>query len=58
MPGDEKLKGFNIFRYNDDVSFNREGKTVYMRGRDNTGSSSDTVEANLLLEILKALKKK
>jgi hypothetical protein len=48
--------GFNVFKVHDDVDFNRVGKSIHMRGRDGTNSSTDSVEANLLYEILKVLK--
>lgn len=54
----KRATGFNIFSFGDDITFNRLGKTVYARGRDNTHVSSETVEANLLYEILRVLKKK
>ena len=51
-------KGFNVFSVSDDIAFNRIGKKIIAKGRDGTFTESDTVEANLLFEILKALKKK
>ena len=50
-------RGFNIFTYADDVKFSRAGKKVTVRGVDNTSADSDSVEANLLYEILKTLRK-
>ena len=50
-------RGFNIFTYADDVKFSRAGKKVTVRGLDNTSADSDSVEANLLYEILKTLRK-
>lgn len=46
------------FDKQDDVSFSRFGKKISVIGRDGAFAESDSVEANLLLEILKALKKK
>ena len=51
-------RGFNVFTMQDDVSFSRLGKRVSVKGRDGTYQESDSVEANLLYEILKVLKKK
>lgn len=50
-------RGFNIFSIADEVTFSRIGKKVLVKGRDGTFQESDSVEANLLLEILKTLKK-
>jgi len=55
---DPKKRGFDIFTYNDDVQFNRLGKKIFVKGRDGTSGESESVEANLLFEILKALKNK
>ena len=49
--------GFNVFSVHDEVSFNRLGRKIYVKGRDGTQSDSDTVEANLLFELLKAIRK-
>lgn len=51
-------KGYNIFTAHEEIEINRLGKDVIIKGRDGTNSSSNSVEANLLFEILKALKKK
>ena len=51
-------KGFDVFAVHDDIQVRRIGKSVMIRGVDNTSNSSDSVEANLLFEILKALKRK
>ena len=51
-------KGFDVFAVHDDIQVRRIGKSVTVRGVDNTMNSSDSVEANLLFEILKALKRK
>ena len=49
---------FSVFSVSDDVTVNRLGKKIYAKGKDGTYTESDTVEANLLFEILKALKSK
>lgn len=54
----KNLRGFNIFAYADDISVSRLGKKVQIKGRDGTFQDSDSVEANLLYEILKELKRK
>jgi hypothetical protein len=54
----EGKMGFNVFSIHDEVTYSRVGKNVTLKGRDGTLESSNTVEANLLLDILKALKKK
>ena len=53
----ERKTGFNVFQYNDEVTVSRIGKRVQVKGRDGTFTESDAVEANLLYEILKQLKK-
>lgn len=58
MPAPMPKGGFNVFRVSDEAEFNRLGKSINMRGRDGTNNSSDSVEANLLYEILKVLKRK
>ena len=57
MP-EERKSVFSMFSVNDEITISRIGKNVTIRGRDGTNNSSDTVEANLLMEILKALKAK
>ena len=52
------LNGFNVFTVSDEVHFNRLGTKVYAKGRDGKFVDSESVEANLLFEILKALRKK
>lgn len=54
----ERKSGFNIFSYSDEVTISRLGKKVQVKGRDGTFVDSDTVDSNLLYEILKALKAK
>ena len=51
-------KGFDVFAQTDDVEINRFGKNVMIKGRDGTFVESNTAEANLLFEILKALRRK
>jgi len=58
MPDPKRLSAFNIFSVSQDVSFNRIGKKVFVKGIDGTNQESDSVEANLLFEILKVLKAK
>ena len=55
---DIKTRGFNVFAINDEVVFNRLGKKVIAKCRDGSFSESDSVESNLLYEILKVMKKK
>ena len=54
---EERKSGFNIFGFSDEITVNRVGKNVTIKGRDGTFNQSDTVEVNLLFEILKQLKK-
>lgn len=54
---EERKSGFNVFSLSDEIQVSRLGKRVQIKGRDGTFTDSDTVEANLLYEILKALKK-
>ena len=49
---------YSMFSVSDEINVNRVGKRVYVKSRDGTSTDSDTVEANLLFEILKVLKKK
>lgn len=51
-------RGFDAFSVQQDVTFNRIGKKVMVRGLDGTNQETDSVEANLLYEILKTLKAK
>ena len=53
-----ELKGFNVFTMQEDVTFSRVGKVVAVKGRDGTYEETDSVEANLLYEILKEFRKK
>ena len=50
-------KGFDVFSVYDEVTFNRIGKRVMVKGRDGTFQESESVEANLLFEILQQIKK-
>lgn len=52
------MNGFNVFAVNDPVTFNRVGKKVIAKSKDGTFTESDSVEANLLFEMLKELRKK
>lgn len=54
----EPKRGFDIFSVSDDIQVNRLGKRVIVKGRDGTFTESDTVESNLLFEILKTLRNK
>jgi hypothetical protein len=54
----ELRRGFNVFSFQDEIQINRIGKKVQVKGRDGTFQETDSVEANLLYEILKQLKKK
>ena len=49
---------FSMFSISDEITVNRVGKRVTVKGRDGTLTDSDSVESNLLFEILKVLKKK
>ncbi len=49
--------GFNVFSFSDEITVNRIGKKVNIKGRDGTYNETDSVEANLLFEILRQLKK-
>ncbi len=51
-------RGFDVFANSDEIQINRLGKNVMIKGRDGTFVESNTAEANLLFEILKALKRK
>lgn len=59
MPVDPPArKGFDVFNYRDDVQVSRLGMKVQVKGRDGSFTESNSAEANLLYEILKALRKK
>lgn len=58
IPTEKRVTGFNVFSFSDEIAVNRTGKTIFIKGRDGTNQSSDSVESNLLFEILKALRKK
>ena len=58
MPEQRWPGPFSMFSVSDEIQVNRIGKKVAVRGRDGTFTESDSVEANLLFEILKVLKKK
>ena len=57
MPVPER-KPYNLFQVQQEAVYNRVGKTVYVKGLDGTNQQSDSVEANLLLDILRELRKK
>ena len=57
MP-DMPKRGFNVFAMRDESDINRLGKKIMIKGRDGTFQETDSVEANLLYEILKQLKRK
>jgi len=54
----ERKPVFSMFAASDEITVNRVGKKVTIKGRDGTYQDTDSVEANLLFEILKVLKKK
>ena len=55
---EKSTRGFDIFAAADEVRVNRLGKDVQVQTRDGGFVTSNSVEANLLFEILKVLKKK
>lgn len=55
---DMPKRGFDVFANSDEVQINRLGKNIMVRTRDGSFTESNTAEANLLFEILKALRKK
>lgn len=57
-PYERRPVSFSMFSYSDDISVSRLGKKVMVKGRDGTFQETDSVEANLLFEILKTLRKK
>lgn len=57
-PGTRRpLRGYSPFHTADTVKYNRLGKKIQVRGQDGTFQESDTVEANLLYDILRVLEK-
>ena len=54
---EKSTRGFDIFSAHEEIQINRMGKSVMVRGRDGTNVESNSVEANLLFEILKTLKR-
>lgn len=48
----------SMLSFSDEVTVKRYGKKVTVVGRDGTNVDSDSVEANLLFDILKELRKK
>lgn len=57
MP-EERPKAYSIFSVSDEITVNRIGAKVTIKSRDGSFRDSDSVESNLLFEILKVLKKK
>ena len=57
MPLPALRKGFDVFAVADDVKINRLGTRVFVKAADGQFKDADTVEANILLEILKELRK-
>ena len=55
---ERKPGSYSMLSFMDEVTFSRFGKKVMVKGRDGTNQESDSVEANLLFEILKELKKR
>ena len=55
---DLNRRPFSIFSRMDEINVTRAGKNVMVKGLDGTFEESATVEANLLYEILKELRKK
>ena len=58
MPTPFEKRPFSMFSVSDEITVNRVGKRGTIKGRDGTFTDSDSVESNLLFEILKVLKKK
>lgn len=55
---EQQKKNYYPLANQDEVTFSRMGKIVYVKGNDGVFQESDSVEANLLLEILKELRSK
>ena len=58
MAEERTTRGFDVFSRFNTVNYNRLGKKVMVKGQDGTSQDSDSVEANLLYDILLELKKK
>ena len=58
FPTPRKPTALSMFTVSDEISINRLGKKIMIKGRDGTTQESDTVEANLLFEMLKCMKRK
>lgn len=54
----EFRRGFDVFKVNQPAEYSRAGKTISIKGHDGTNTSTDSVEANLLFDILNVLKAK
>jgi hypothetical protein len=57
MP-EKPLTGFNVFGVRDEIQVSRAGTNVGVKTADGSFTQSNSVEANLLYEILKALRSK
>ena len=56
---EKRANGFSVFSVFDEITINRIGKKVIVKNpRTQEFQESDSVESNLLFEILKVLKKK
>lgn len=53
----EVRRGFDVFKIHQDVTFSRLGAKVSVKGNDGTFQEATTVEANLLYDILKELRR-
>ena len=49
--------GYNVFAPQQKIAVNRVGKKVIVKGLDGTFQETDSVEANLLFEILQEMRK-
>lgn len=58
MPEAQRRPVFSVFQVNQSANYNRVGKQVWVKTQDGASNYSDTVEANLLLDILTELRKK
>lgn len=54
----KRTKLFDVFSYAEEVTYSRLGKKVTVKGKDSTWQESDSVESNLLYDILKVLKRR
>ena len=51
-------KGFDVFAMQQEIQVSRAGTNVGVKTSDGSFTQSNSVEANLLFEILKVLKRK